>query len=54
VAAALLALLGRALEEAVFVSVFAAVFFDACVLEGAEDGVGTVVFGEVIFVLCEL
>ena len=54
VAATFLGLLGGARQEAVLVCVFAAVLLDACVFQGAEDGVGAVVFREIFLVFCEL
>jgi hypothetical protein len=53
VATAFLGFLRRAAEEAMFVCVFAAVLFDTSILEGAEDGVWTIVFCQVFLVLCE-
>jgi hypothetical protein len=53
VAAAFLGFLRRAAEEAMFVCVFAAVFFDTSILESAEDGVWTIVFCQVFLVLCQ-
>lgn len=51
---ALLWLLSCLAKETVLVGVLAAILIDATAVEGAEDGVGSVVFCEVLFVLCEL
>jgi hypothetical protein len=53
VATTFLGLLCCPAEKAVFVCVFTAIFLDTSVLQSTEDGIRSVVFVEIFFVLCE-